>query len=207
VLRELNYVVFDLETTGLYPEDGDEIIEIGAIAVENCQITEQVFHTLVNPGRPIPPSSTAVHGIRDQDVAGAPTIDSAIRNFMSFVGNRIWIAQNARFDLSFIIRKLTQLQIPPKQTVVIDTIGISKLLFPYEQSHALDRIMARLGIPRTGERHRSIDDSRYTALVFLEFLKLLEQQAMTELLHIESAFIRAETLIRVEKPKPRGLFT
>lgn len=205
-LKDLSYVVFDLETTGLYPDQGDEIIEIGAIHVEGMQCVEKTFHSLVNPGKPIPPSATAIHGIKDKDVADAPTIHTVIPQFLQFAGNRIWVAQNARFDLGFIVNKLKQLQMPLKQTVVVDTIGLSKMIFQYETSHNLDKIMSRLGIAKTGDRHRSIDDSRYTALALIEFIKMLEKQQISGLPQIESAFIRAETLVKTEKPKTRSLF-
>ena len=205
-LKDSSYVVFDLETTGLYADQGDEIIEIGAIHVENMEIADTVFHSMVNPGRLIPAASTAVHGIHDEDVASAPKIEKIIPKFLDFAGNKIWVAQNARFDLSFVVTKLKQLQMPLKQTVVVDTIGLSKMLFPYETSHSLDKIMARLGIPKTGDRHRSVDDSKYTALALIEFIKLLEKQEITTLPQIESAFVKVDTVMKGGKPKTRSLF-
>lgn len=205
-LKDLSYVVFDLETTGLYADQGDEIIEVGAVLVENMELQEKVFHSMVNPGRPIPPASTAVNGIHDKDVANAPSIREIIPQFFQFVGNRIWVAQNARFDLSFIVQKLKQLQMPLKQTVVVDTIGLSKMIFQYETSHNLDKIMSRLGIARTGDRHRSVDDSKYTALALIELIKLLERQQISSLPQIESAFINIESLLKTSKPKTRSLF-
>ncbi len=206
LLRELSYVIFDLETTGLYADEGDEIIEIGAVVVENLQITDSKFHTMVNPCRPIPAASTAVHGIKDEDVQSAPRCDAIIQDFLNFTGSRVWVAQNAKFDLSFISKKLRQLNMPMRQSVILDTVAISKFLFPYETSHNLDVIMARLGIPRTGDRHRSIDDCRYTALALIEFLKLLEKQGVTSLPEIESAFVKADLFMKTEKPKTKSLF-
>jgi DNA polymerase-3 subunit epsilon len=205
-LKELSYVVFDLETTGLYPEQGDEIIEIGAVVVENLETSDEIFHSLVNPGKPIPAASTAVHGIKDQDVVKAPSIDKILPKFLQFTGSRIWVAQNARFDLGFVVQKLKQLQMPLKQNIVVDTIGLSRMLFQYENSHNLDKIMARLGIARTGDRHRSIDDSRYTALALIEFIKMLEKQQISTLPQIESAFVKADSLFKTARPKTKSLF-
>lgn len=205
-LSELTYVVFDFETTGLYPEEGDEIIEIGAIVVEKGEIQESHFQSLVNPLKPIPAASTRVHGITDADVAKAPPIVKIFDEFMDFLGSRIWVAQNAKFDLGFIVKKTKDLQRPMRQAVVLDTIGISKILFPYETSHNLDAMMARLGIVKTGERHRSMDDARYTAQVLIEFIKMLEKQGITTLPEIESAFIKIESFYKAEKPKTRSLF-
>lgn len=205
-LKDLSYVIFDLETTGLYPESGDEIIEIGAVVVEDLTLQSKTFHSMVNPGKPIPAASSAVNGIKDADVKDAPKIEKVIPDFLKFVGSRIWVAQNAKFDLSFIVVKLKQMNIPLRQTVVVDTIGLSKMLFPYETSHSLDSIMARLNIARTGDRHRSVDDSKYTAQALLEFLKMLDQQGITTLPQIESAFIKPESLFKTQKPKTMNLF-
>ncbi|MBN8554008.1 MAG: hypothetical protein J0L93_01030 [Deltaproteobacteria bacterium] len=205
-LKDLSFVIFDLETTGLYPDQGDEVIEIGAVVVENFQIAEKHFHRMVNPGKPIPAASTAIHGIKDKDIEKADSMSKILPEFLSFMGNRIWVAQNAKFDLGFILTKMKQLNMQFKQTIVIDTIGISKILFPYEQYHNLDVIMNRLGIARTGERHRSVDDSKYTALVLIEFIKLLAQQGIHTLPEIEQAFVKPESLMKSEKPKTRSLF-
>ncbi len=205
-LSELSYAVFDLETTGLYAHEGDEIIEIGALVVENGTIQEKTYQTFVNPQKPIPAAASQVSGIKDSDVAKAPTIDKVIDSFLEFMGSRIWVAQNAKFDMSFVSKKLIDLQRPPRQNVVLDTMGMSKILFPYETSHNLDVIMARLGIAKTGERHRSLDDSRYTALALIEFIKLLEKQGVKHLTEIESAFIKTDHLMKSAKPKTKSLF-
>jgi len=206
ILSELSFAVFDFETTGLYPEEGDEIIEMGAIVVDKGLVTELSFQTFINPQKPIPAASTRVHGITDQDVASAPIIDKMMDKFLDFIGGHIWVAQNAKFDMGFIVKKMRDLQRPLRKNVVLDTIGISKILFPYETSHNLDVIMARLGIVKSGDRHRSLDDARYTAQVLIEFIKLLEKQGIRSLPEIESAFINVDALMKAEKPKTRSLF-
>lgn len=206
ILSELSFAVFDFETTGLYPEEGDEIIEMGAIVVDKGLVTDLNFQTFINPQKPIPAASTRVHGITDQDVASAPIIDKMMDKFLDFIGGHIWVAQNAKFDMGFIVKKMRDLQRPLRKNVVLDTIGISKILFPYETSHNLDVIMARLGIVKSGDRHRSLDDARYTAQVLIEFIKLLEKQGIRSLPEIESAFINVDALMKAEKPKTRSLF-
>ena len=205
-LSELEYVVFDTETTGLYADEGDEIIEIGAIRVKNMTVTEEIFQSMVKPGRSIPEASTQVHGITDKDVENAPSLDEIIGDFRKFCGSAIWVAQNARFDLSFLVRAFDRNRIPYSQNLVIDTIGLSKTLFPYETRHNLDVIMARLGIAKTGERHRSVDDSRYTAKVLVEFIGLLEKQGVESIQDVPLALIRMETFQKREKPKTASLF-
>ena len=87
-----DYVVFDLETTGLSPEK-DEIIEISAIKVRNGQVNS-IFSTLVNPGRPIPDRATAINGITDEMVLNKPTLKDALKDFLDFAGDDILVGHN-----------------------------------------------------------------------------------------------------------------
>jgi len=122
------------------------------------------------------------------------------------MGPRIWVAQNAKFDMGFLIKSMSRLNKSLRQNIVVDTIGISKILFPYENSHNLDVLMNRMGILRSGERHRSLDDCRYTAQILIEFIKLLEKQGINSLPQIETAFIKVDSLVKTDKPKTRSLF-
>jgi len=205
-LSELDYVVFDTETTGLYADDGDEIIEIGAVRVKGMQITDEVFQSLINPNKPIPPASSEIHGIFDKDVKAAPVIDQMIDEFKAFCGSCIWVAQNARFDMSFLMKTFRKKAISVSNLMVLDTIGLSKILFPYETRHNLDVIMARLGIAKTGSRHRSVDDSRYTAQVLIEFIKLLEKQGVSQIQDVATALIKMESFHKKTQPKTQNLF-
>lgn len=205
-LRECQFVVFDLETTGLYADQGDEIIEFGAIRVRNLEIEDEIFQSMVNPGRSIPEASTAVHGISDRDVAQAPKIADVLPQFYQFCASRIWVAQNAAFDLSFVLRDSKRLKLPLQDRIVLDTMKVSKMLFPNASSHSLDAVMARLEIDQTGDRHRSLDDCRYTAQALIEMIRLLERQGISQLLQLKDAFIKTESLTKTEKPKAMGLF-
>jgi DNA polymerase III subunit epsilon len=161
------YVIFDLETTGLSPWGGDEIIEIGALKVwgQNSE-DSQTFHSLVNPKRLIPPDATRVNGITNEMVAAAPTIEQVFPRFLEFIGNSWLVAQNARFDMSFVMKYLMQFRIK-RQLEVYDTMLFSRRAFPGESKHNLDAICGRLGfeiLPE--ERHRSIGDVKLTAKAF-----------------------------------------
>lgn len=205
-LRNLNFTVFDLETTGFYADQGDVIIEFGALHVEGLEIQKKTFQSFVNPGRPIPEASTAVHGITDDKVANAPSLEEALSKFQKFVGNHILVAQNAKFDMSFILHAFRNLNLSAKPYVVLDTMLMSKKLYPYESSHSLDNIMARFDIPKSGDRHRSLDDSLYTAKALIEFIKMFEKQGVRSLKEIEDVFIKAESILKPEKPKTKSLF-
>lgn len=163
------YVVFDLETTGLSPWAGDEIIEIGAMKVFGSKIDEKnTFHSLVNPRRLIPFEATRVNGITNEMVKSAPVLEEVLTGFLDFIGSSWLVAQNAKFDMSFIMKSLVQFKIP-KNMEVYDTMIFSRRLFPQEGSHNLDAIAKRLGIKVIKEdRHRSMGDVKLTAKAFVE---------------------------------------
>src|SRR6185436_18480512 len=107
-LRELNYVVIDFETTGLDAQTGDEIVEIGAVKIEGLQVIGKSFHALVNPQREIPEQAVRVHGISNKQVQKSPTIEQTMPAFLDFLGAGIVAAQNAKFDMSFLIKNLVR---------------------------------------------------------------------------------------------------
>jgi len=162
------HVVFDLETTGLSAWGGDEIIEIGAMRIFGREIDEKnIFHSLVNPGRLIPHEATRVNGITNEMVAAAPTLIEILPKFLEFVGEANLVAQNAKFDMGFVMKSLAKFKIK-KNLEVSDTMVMSRRAFPGESRHNLDVICQRLGISVDGaNRHRSIDDVRLTAKAFL----------------------------------------
>lgn len=162
------YVVFDFETTGLSAWGGDEVIEVGAMKVYGNEIDEQnVFHSLINPKRLIPPDATRINGITNEMVAGAPTIDEVLPKFLDFIGTAWLVAQNAKFDLGFLMKYLVQHKIS-KKFEVYDTVIFSRKVFVGESTHNLDIISKRLGLSIPPEdRHRSIGDVKLTAKAFV----------------------------------------
>ncbi|NBX92899.1 MAG: 3'-5' exonuclease [Proteobacteria bacterium] len=167
------HIVFDLETTGLSAW-GDEIIEIGAIKVLGNEIDEtKNFHSLVNPKRLIPAEATAVSGITNEMVKDAPFIDEVLPKFLDFVGDAFWVAHNARFDMSFIMKHLMQMKLK-KEIEVYDTMIFSRKAFPGEPRHNLDMLCQRLDLkfdPAT--RHRSMTDVELTAKAFVRLKEML----------------------------------
>jgi DNA polymerase-3 subunit epsilon len=172
-LRSLTYVVFDTETTGLDP-DRDEIVQIGAVRVVNGRIVEgERYDTLVNPGRPIPPGSTKVHGISDDMVVAAPGVAEAVAGFHAFAKGAILVAHNAPFDLAFLRRG-----VPGGLAFdhpVLDTVLLSAVLFGGSATHTLDALADRLAVDIAGNlRHTAIGDAVATAQVFTACLAMLE---------------------------------
>jgi DNA polymerase III epsilon subunit len=168
------FVVFDLETTGLSPWAGDEIIEIGAMKIFGDQIDEvNVFHSMVNPRRLISEEATKINGITNEMVANAPYFDEVFPKFLDFVGTAFLVAQNAKFDMSFLMKHMMQSQIR-RDMEVYDTVIFSRRCFPEESKHNLDIICSRLQLAYDASmRHRSMEDVRLTAHAFVRMREML----------------------------------
>jgi DNA polymerase III subunit epsilon len=173
-LDDLNYVVFDTETTGLLPAQGDEIVQIAAVRIVNGRRVEgEVFDTLVNPRRTIPPSSTEVHGITDAMVQDAPDIDDVCQRFHKFAAGAVLIAHNAPFDMEFLRRREESIGLR-FENPILDTVLLSAVVFGQMEVHSLDALTHRLGITIPEEaRHTAIGDTVATADAFLKLLPML----------------------------------
>ncbi len=172
-LNKLTYVVFDTETTGLNPSQGDEIIQLGAIRIVNGQLLyHEVIDQLVDPKRFVPPESVAIHGIEPRLLKGQPTIDKVLPHFHQFAENSVLVAHNAAFDMRFL-----QLQEEKTGLVfanpVIDTLLLSSIVHPNQDSHSLEELAARLNVTIVG-RHTALGDAIVTGEVLLKLIPLLE---------------------------------
>ena len=174
-LSELTYTVFDTETTGLEPSAGDEIIQIGAARIVNNRLLRQeVFDQLVNPERPLKPESVQIHGITEDMLRGKPKIDVVLPAFHEFCADTVLIAHNAAFDMRFLQLKEARTGVRFTQPV-LDTLLLSAVVHPHQESHKLDDILDRLGID-IDSRHNALDDALVTAEVFLKLVPLLAEK-------------------------------
>lgn len=173
-LDKLTYVVFDSETTGLNPRQGDEIVQLAAVRIVNGRRVEgEVFDTLVNPGRPIPLVSTDVHGITDAMVADAPGVEEVVRRFHKFAEGAVLIAHNAPFDMEFLRRVEGALGVTFDMPV-LDTVLLSAVVYGQHEVHSLDALTHRLGITIPEEdRHTALGDTLATADAFLKLVPML----------------------------------
>jgi DNA polymerase-3 subunit epsilon len=179
-LRSLAYVVFDTETTGLRPSDGDEIVSIGAVRVVNGRIlTGETFARLVNPKRPIPKDSIRFHGITDAMVATAPPAEIVLPQFKGFVADSVLVAFNAAFDLKFL-RLKEDVSGVRFDNVPLDVLLIAAFLFEDLEDLSLDALAARLGVEISG-RHSALGDAIGTAAVFVRLLERLEARGIETL--------------------------
>jgi DNA polymerase-3 subunit epsilon len=173
-LSGLTFVIFDTETTGLLPLQGDEIVQVAAVRIVNGRKVEgEVFDTLVNPRRNIPASSTAVHGITEAMVAEAPFIEDVARRFHKFAEGAVLIAHNAPFDMAFLRRLEPGLGLS-FDNPILDTVLLSAVIYGQHEVHSLDALTHRLGITIPEEtRHTALGDTVATADVFLKLLPML----------------------------------
>ncbi|MBI5442986.1 MAG: PAS domain-containing protein [Deltaproteobacteria bacterium] len=180
-LSDLDYVAFDAETTGLAPSSGDEIVSLSAVRIRGGKLQGGGgFHALVNPGRPIPPASTAFHGIADEAVRGAPPLAEVLPQFRQYVGDAVLVAHNAAFDKKFLDLAAKKLRMPALENPILDTLFLSYGLHSDFKGHNLEAIAERLGVSVVG-RHTSQGDARATAEIFLRLVQLLESRGIRTL--------------------------
>jgi len=182
-MKDTRYVVFDVETTGLSPGNGDRIIEIGAIAIENGIIVKE-FDTLIDAGRAITRLAQQVHGITQDMLAGKPKPEEVMPAFAAFIHGSILVAHNAGFDMSFIRQEFHRHQLVFNHRYIC-TLEMSRRRYPNLQNHKLETVyrhlmrtngeMIRNGIaipfcvPGTQrlQAHRALDDARMVAAIWL----------------------------------------
>ena len=185
-LGELVYTVFDTETTGLNPSGGDEIIQIGAARVVNGRLLRQEsFEQLVDPGRDIPAAGIPIHGITPDMVVGQPRIDEVLPAFHQFAQDTVLVAHNAAFDMKFLqlLEPRTGLRF---QQPVLDTLLLSAVVHPNQESHRLEAIAERFGITVLG-RHTALGDAVVTAEVLLKLIPLLKDMGIVTLAQARAA--------------------
>lgn len=177
LLTELTYTVFDTETTGLNPLGGDAIIQLGAARIVNGKLLRQeIFDQLVDPGRSIPAESIPFHGIHQHMVEGQPRIGAVLPVFYAFAQDTVLVAHNAAFDMRFLQLQEEATGIVFRQPV-LDTLLLSAVVHPHQESHRLEAIAERFNVTVHG-RHTALGDALVTAEIWLRLIPLLAQQGI-----------------------------
>ncbi|HOC93278.1 MAG TPA: exonuclease domain-containing protein [bacterium] len=170
LLFDTEIVVFDLETTGLSQRFGDEIVEIGAVKARGARVVGE-FQTLVNPRRPVSPGASAVNGITDDMLSGAPLITEALPAFLDFIGQLPLVAHNAMFDIGFVAWKIAELNMPKARNPVFDTVRMARALHPgLPGGYSLASMVSHFGL-EAGQTHRASGDTMATWQLFRALLE------------------------------------
>ena len=184
-IDEEEFVVFDIETTGLNSHT-NEIIEIGAVKIKAGRIVDR-YSQLINPGRPIPYHITEITSITDEQVANEPKIDEVIGKFVDFIGDAVLVAHNAPFDMGFIKRDIKKYLNIDLQSSVIDTLQMARDLFPDLKKYGLGDLNKTLGLALE-KHHRAVDDSQATANMFIIFLDKYKEKGLEYMKDINVGF-------------------
>jgi len=169
MLRE---IVFDTETTGLNPNEGDRLIEIGAIELINHIPTGKTYHQYINPLRDVPDEAFKVHGLSNEFLKNYPRFSSIAPDFLNFIGDDgIMVAHNACFDMNFVNYELKHNGFNTlKDHKVVDTLEIAKAKFPGARNN-LDALCKRFNIDNSKRtKHGALLDAELLAEVYLELL-------------------------------------
>lgn len=176
-MKQGTYVVFDLETTGLSPER-ERITEFGAVKIKDGLIVDK-FSQLVNPEREISEEIITLTGITNEMVENMPTEKEVLPRFKEFCTDAVLVAHNAKFDTSFIYESARRMGLYFDNDV-LDTLTMSKELFPDEKKHKLDIMCNRLGVSLKNH-HRASDDAEATARCFIKMMEMTKWKKAKEL--------------------------
>jgi len=180
-LRELETVVFDLETTGFYPYNGDEILSFGGVRMCGGAIIEESnFYSLVNPRRTVPRHIAQLSGITSKMAAEPPALMQVLHDFMAYVGKRVMIAHGSGHDKQFLNAALWRTSKVNLTHRVLDTMMVAKWLEPKRESYGLDELLEANGIAIT-RRHHALEDALMTARLWSLYLERITARNITTL--------------------------
>ncbi len=170
-LRQMREIVFDTETTGLDPQSGDRLVEIGCIEMMNRMPTGAVFHAYFNPERGMPAEAEAVHGLSSAFLADKPLFAERAGELLDFLGDAPLVAHNAGFDFGFLNTELALCHLPEiDRARMVDTVAIARRKHPGAKL-SLDALCSRYGIDRSHRvRHGALLDAELLAQLYVELM-------------------------------------
>ncbi len=192
VMLDLEYVVFDFETTGFNAGGKDSIIEIGAVKIKDGVITDK-YDELINPGVKLEQKIIDVTSITDEMLEGKDNEENAIKRFIEWFGDLPMVAHNAKFDVSFLEMAYKKYNLGTFKNTVIDTLELSRTLDNTYARHSLSALVKRYDIPWDEESHHRGDyDAEGTALVFYKMLKKLDNRNIERMNQLDELVSRDE---------------
>ena len=170
----MRQIFLDTETTGLYPDQGDRLIEIGCVELVNRKLTGNNLHFYVNPGRDSHEEALKVHGLTTEFLSDKPAFKTVADDFLAYVKGAEVIIHNAPFDLGFLNKELERVGQPPFRTFVgkvVDSLAMAKEMFPGKRN-GLDALCDRLGVDRSGRTlHGGLLDAELLADVYINLTR------------------------------------
>lgn len=162
-------IIFDTETTGLSPDEGHRMVEIGCIEMVGRMATGRTFHAFFNPQMPMPPEAERVHGHSDAFLADKPLFHERAGELLEFLGDAQLVAHNAGFDMRFVNAELARIELPPiPMAQVVDTVAMARSKFPGSPA-SLDALCKRFGVDRSHRvLHGALLDAELLAQVYIE---------------------------------------
>ncbi len=186
-IKDTVFTVFDVETTGLFPQMGDRICEIAALKIKQGQVIDQ-FYSLVNPLKNMPVEAYNIHHISQEMVKDAPSSAKVLPKFLSFVEGTCLCGYNVGFDIGFLESELGLINLTLDDKLpVVDVLKIARRLFPDLTSHSLLNFSRAMGIA-ANQKHRAMDDVELTIKVFSMLIKNLENNNLTNFEDMHNLF-------------------
>lgn len=178
-LADAEYIVFDIETTGLSVVN-NKIIEIAGVKMQGEKVVDS-FSTFIDPHENIPYNITQLTSITNEMVKGAPDIKDKLPEFVEFIGDCVLVAHNAQFDIGFIQANLKAIGLPPVPNPVLDTLELARYLYPDLKNHRLNTLTTKFKV-NLENHHRAVDDAAALGEVLQNMIKeLIEERRTTKL--------------------------
>lgn len=185
-IDEIEFAIFDTETTGLEPESGDRVVEIAGIRFKGREKIA-VFQALVNPKRPISQAAQAVNRITPGMLENAPGIETVMPKFLDFISDTCICSYNAPFDLGFLNNELKLINKPALNLPAVDILKMAKRLLPGLERYALWFVAEKLGI-KAAQQHRAFSDVELTLEVFNGLSAILKTKSVSDFMNFFSLF-------------------
>jgi len=199
-IDEVEFTIFDTETTGLEPESGDRIVEIAGIRFKGKKKIA-AFETLVNPHRPVSSAAFEVNKITPDMLKGAPETSEALPKFLDFIQDTCLCSYNATFDLEFLKNELKLIGRDFPKNEAVDILKMSRRIMPALERHSLRFVSQALGI-KAAQMHRALSDVELTLDVFNRFNEILKSKGISDFVNFLSLFgINSQSLDDINNQK------
>lgn len=171
--RADSVIVLDFETTGMSPDYGDRVIEVGAVRIADGEVAEH-FQGLMNPGRHISAFIEDFTGITNAMVAAAPPCEEVMKELFSFIADSAIVAHNSSFDRRFLVAEWRRLDIDCDNPFACSMLT-ARRIYPDAPNHKLGTLVAYNNLSNNGVFHRALADAQMTAQLWLHMLNTIEQ--------------------------------